>query len=152
MLIFSLFNSTWLIGVFIFMLAILLRYNQKTDSPARLEIIRKVDGKRFKETDRIKVKLHIKNTSDIVYRGELVDQLPDVVRIWEGSNIFLLNLDPGEEIDVGYEISFSTRGQYFLGPIRTRYHTEGEFHHHIVTYDLVKQVLEENLGDDCGLG
>lgn len=141
MLIFSLFNSTWLIGVFIFVLAMLLRYNQKSESYASLEVSRKVDGKRFKETDRIKIKLHVKNISDIIYRGELVDQLPDVVRIWEGSNIFLLNLEPGEEIVVGYEISFSTRGKYLLGPIRARYHSKGEYHHHIETFDLVKQVL-----------
>ena len=141
MLIFSLFNSTWMIGAFIFILSILLRYNQKQNGPAKLLIKRSVDGKRFKETDRIKVNLSIKNTSDIIFRGELVDQLPDSVRIWVGSNIFLLKLDPGEEVHVGYELSFSTRGKYLIGPIKTRYHTEGEYQHQIETFDLIKQVL-----------
>ncbi|MCY3410214.1 MAG: DUF58 domain-containing protein [Candidatus Heimdallarchaeota archaeon] len=135
------FNFNWLIVPFIVILSIVVRFNQKDSEFASLEIERIVNGSRFKESDLIRVKFRIHNSSKYTFRGEIVDKLPEDCILREGSNISLLKIEPGEYVDISYVISFFSRGQYILGPVETFYHTLGEYHYHHEVHDLLRQVL-----------
>jgi uncharacterized protein (DUF58 family) len=132
---------TFLIGIVVFFFLLFSKTRSKEDFNRELSIERKVSGKRFQENDQIKVTLTITNTSNKIFRGEIFDTLPENTSIWEGSNLFILLIPPGEIKIFSYNVSFRTRGKYILGPIKIRYHSEGEVFHDVWVYDSIKQVV-----------
>ncbi len=134
-------DFSWLIVVFMLALNITFKLVQRDSRMPELKISKKISGKQFRENDQIKITLTIYNTSDYVFRGEIYDELPNDVKLWEGTNILLLTLQPQELQEYTYTISFYTRGKYQLGPIRGRYHSMGEAYHEYFEVPRYKDVI-----------
>ncbi len=134
-------NPVWLVVPVIVAFSTIIRYRQSDNELPIISVHRSINGKRYKENDIIKVTIKIVNHSNIVFRGELFDLLPSETFIMEGNNIFLLHINPGEELYLKYSISFSVRGQYFIGNAKTRYHTDGELHHEVIEHKELTEVL-----------
>lgn len=68
----------------------------------------------------IYVRLVIRNIGERIPILNIVDKVPDVCTINEGSNHWILELDQGEEITLSYAIQCHKRGRYTLGPVFVR--------------------------------
>jgi uncharacterized protein (DUF58 family) len=68
----------------------------------------------------IYVRLVIRNIGERIPILNIVDEVPDVCTINEGSNHWILELDQGEEITLSYAIQCHKRGRYTLGPVFIR--------------------------------
>ncbi len=65
----------------------------------------------------IKVRLSIKNNGKRLPLLEIVDKIPEICTVNEGSNHWLLELKENEGVDFSYAIQCHKRGRYTLGPV-----------------------------------
>ncbi|MFX0171496.1 MAG: DUF58 domain-containing protein [Candidatus Hodarchaeota archaeon] len=86
-----------------------------------LTIRRSISRDRTEEKgELIYINLFIQNNGDRIPVLDIVDQIPDICTVDEGSNHWCLELDSGEEIELSYGIRCHKRGRYSLGPIFIR--------------------------------
>ena len=63
------------------------------------------------------VELSIKNNGKRLPLLEIVDEIPDICTVNEGSNHWFLELKKNEEVDFSYAIQCHKRGRYTIGPV-----------------------------------
>jgi len=121
-LLFSLIFVDWLILFFLIPLVLILFAGLLFlyDDKINLRVIRDVSNIKIFENDKIEINLKIKNLGEKIRFLEIIDELPDKVKITKGSNYAIINLDKDEEISIKYEIFCPIRGRYELGPILFR--------------------------------
>ncbi|MBN1280223.1 MAG: DUF58 domain-containing protein [Candidatus Thermoplasmatota archaeon] len=72
------------------------------------------------EDSIVKVTYTLKNSGDQLRFLEVYDELPERVRIVNGSNYALLSLKHNEEMTMSYDVLCPLRGQYTIGPLCVR--------------------------------
>ncbi|MFX0183214.1 MAG: DUF58 domain-containing protein [Candidatus Hodarchaeota archaeon] len=86
-----------------------------------LKIKRSISRNKTEEKgELIYVHLVVQNIGKRIPFLNIVDEVPDVCTINEGSNHWTLELDQGEEITLSYAIRCHKRGRYTLGPVFVR--------------------------------
>jgi len=133
-------DFNWLIAFLLFGV-LMFAYNQEADADPEIALERVIKGKNFKEGDHVKVKLTLYNNSDHPFRGEIVDELPDHASVWEGSNINLLTIPPQSQKEMIYQIFFSRRGKYIIGPVHIRHHSQSMVKETRMKIDSLKEVI-----------
>lgn len=86
-----------------------------------IEVSRSSEGKEVYVGDKTNIKIHVKNKGDKVKYLEVFDELPSQVKVSEGSNHQIIELEENEEKEIEYELSCPITGKIELGPIHLRY-------------------------------
>ncbi|MHA1968338.1 MAG: DUF58 domain-containing protein [Candidatus Hodarchaeales archaeon] len=82
-------------------------------------------------------KLTIKNIGKRIPRLEIVDKIPDICTVNEGSNHWLLELEEDEEITLSYAFQCHKRGRFALGPVLVKTSDIFHFHSEIKQYPVI---------------
>ncbi len=98
------------------------------ESDAELEVSRKISDIRMMAGDSVEVEITIKNSGSRIELLEVIDNLPDHVRVKEGNNHALLSLDRGEEQSFSYVLECPLRGRYVLDNLVLRIMDAGRLH------------------------
>jgi uncharacterized protein (DUF58 family) len=107
----------------------------------QVEIRRQLSRDRVeKKGDLIVVKVMIRNLGERIPVFEIVDMVPDVCTVHDGSNHWLLELKKNEEITLSYAIRCHKRGRYLLGPILTRGSDIFHFHNTIKEHAVFNSI------------
>lgn len=83
------------------------------------------------------VKLTIKNIGKRIPHLEIVDEIPEVCTINEGSNHWLLELEENEEITLSYAFQCHQRGRYTIGPVIVESSDMFKFFSRIKTFPVI---------------
>ena len=130
----------WQIAGIILPLLIIFFFSLTTEeiSIDQVDIKRWISRNRTeKKGDLIFVKLMIRNKGDRIPVFEIVDTVPDVCTVHEGSNHWFLELNQDEEITLSYAIRCHKRGRYLLGPVVTRGSDTFHFHSKIKEHAII---------------
>jgi len=133
----------WVIAGIFFPLLILFFFSLATEPITidQVEIRRQLSRKRVeKKGDLIVVKLMIRNLGGRIPVFEIIDTVPDVCTVHNGSNHWLLELKKNEEITLSYAIRCHKRGRYLLGPILTRGSDIFHFHSTIKEHAVLNSI------------
>lgn len=112
-----------LLGFTIPLSLILYTFLDSKDIPITdLTVKRTLLQDRISQKEELTVYLTIKNESNYqpIEVLELMDKIPEETTISNGTNHFILTLDPLEEIQLEYSVITHKRGRYKIGPIYTR--------------------------------
>lgn len=106
-----------------------------------IEIHRTYSSTRVSELNDLIVNLIIKNTSDFdIKMIQLIDDIPGVFELHEGSNTFLFNLKKHEEVSLSYKVISSEIGIYEFNSVTiTIYETFGSI---LETFEIFPQPIK----------
>ena len=107
-------------------LAVLSLFMEETE--ASFDVQRKVSDTRIMAGDSIKVQVTVKNTGSRIELLEIVDNLPDYVKLKEGNNRALISLDEDDEESFTYELDCPLRGRYLLDNLELIIMDSGRLH------------------------
>ena len=133
----------WVLAGIFLPLLVLFFFSLATEpiSLDQVEIRRHLSRERVeKKGDLIVVKLMIRNLGGRIPVFEIVDMVPDVCTVHDGSNHWLLELKKDEEITLSYAIRCHKRGRYLLGPILTRGSDIFHFHSAIKEHTVLNSI------------
>ena len=91
-----------------------------------LRVQRTLDAENAFEMDEFKVVLRIENLGERIDFAEVIDTLPDGVKLTSGSNVFPISLDSGSSCTIEYKVRFVHRGRYVWDQIRVRWNDPGQ--------------------------
>ncbi len=106
----------------IFLISMIIVSGYKTVR-MRLDIVRTLSVEKVFEGHEIEVRLRIKNLGRKIEFLEIIDELPPVMELTNGSNYLLLSLKKGEEFIMTYSFKCHLRGHYHVGPVKLRSRT-----------------------------
>jgi len=93
-----------------------------------IEVSRKITDTRIMAGDDQAVEITVKNLGGRIEILEVVDEVPNHVRLKEGSNRALLTLDAGEEVVYGYVLEGPVRGRFRMEAITLKLMDMGRLH------------------------
>lgn len=107
-------------------LAVLSLFMEETE--ASFDIQRKISDTRIMAGESITVQVIVKNTGSKIELLEIVDNIPDYVKLKEGNNRALISLDEDDEESFTYVLDCPLRGRYLLDNMELNIMDSGRLH------------------------
>jgi uncharacterized protein (DUF58 family) len=111
----------------------------RADGLCEVEIKRKLSDSRIMAGDDQVVEITVRNQGGRIEILEIVDEIPNYVKVKKGSNRVLLSLDPGEEFVFGYVLNCPMRGRFTLKTVTLRLMDMGRLHQVEQTLTLISE-------------
>ncbi len=133
-------NPVWLMGLLSIGSIVFLKFLLSHELP-ELEITRHIPQKYFHNENLIPITLTIRNKGSKPFRGNIYDIIPRYARLIEGTNNFLIKLEPNSTFEIRYGISIPKLGSFKIGPVRVFSHDFSELRTSVyeveTTFDII---------------